>query len=198
MVQQWDDKRKNMLWELSQDLKETIFYKSYFNLLNDKRLKGICRKNGYKIVFFPHPLIGKFFHRTIFKHYQIAKRKTSYNEWFGKGALLITDYSSVAFDFLYLKKPVIYYQFDKDDFFKNHTYKPGYFNYDDELFGKVATEQQQLIDIIENYIKNDCTLLDEHVSNIEDLFHRTDNHCEKLYEKLLSIYRVEERRNGKS
>ncbi len=186
MSQQWDAEKKNMLWNLNGDLKETNFYKRYFGLLNDKRLKKICRKYGYKIVFFPHPLFGKYFHRTLFKHYQIANRKVSYNKWFEQGALLITDYSSVAFDFLYLKKPVIYYQFDKEEFFKNHTYKPGYFNYDDELFGRVVTEQRELIDIIEDYIKNDCALQKEHVSNIEDLFLRKNNHCTTLYKKLLS------------
>ncbi|MDT9414117.1 CDP-glycerol glycerophosphotransferase family protein [Escherichia coli] len=31
--------------------------------------------------------------------------------------LLITDYSSVAFDIAYMKKPIIYFQFDSDTFF---------------------------------------------------------------------------------
>ena len=30
--------------------------------------------------------------------------------------LMITDYSSVAFDFSFLNKPVIYYQFDRNEF----------------------------------------------------------------------------------
>ncbi|BEJ86313.1 hypothetical protein B10525_14460 [Campylobacter jejuni] len=34
---------------------------------------------------------------------------------------MITDYSSVAFEMAVLKKPVIYYQFDKDEFFAKHT-----------------------------------------------------------------------------
>ena len=29
---------------------------------------------------------------------------------------MITDYSSVAFDFSFLNKPVIYYQFDRNEF----------------------------------------------------------------------------------
>ena len=37
-----------------------------------------------------------------------------------KCEILITDYSSVYFDVLYLKKPVLFYQWDFSDFTKKH------------------------------------------------------------------------------
>ncbi|MEX6101942.1 CDP-glycerol glycerophosphotransferase family protein [Mammaliicoccus sciuri] len=37
-----------------------------------------------------------------------------FNYLFKESKLMITDYSSVAFDFSFLEKPVIYYQFDRD------------------------------------------------------------------------------------
>ena len=186
MAQQWDEDDKNMHWDLDRDIKETDFYKSYRSLLDSKRLKKLCLRYGYRIVFLPHPLVRKYFQNKGIIHFLISMRGSPYRKWFKKGALLITDYSSVAFDFLYLKKPVIYYQFDRESFFANHTYKPGYFSYDDELFGKVAKEEKDLIDIIEEYMKNDCVIREEHASNIEDLFIRSNNHCEKLFEKILS------------
>ncbi len=192
MTQQWDSTSQNMRWEPSEDIKDTTFYKKYNSLLDNKRLKRLCIKYGYKIVFFPHPLIRKFFNDNkkghLFKHYLIPKRDISYRKWFGKGAILITDYSSVAFDFLYLKKPVIYYQFDRAEFFENHTYKKGYFDYEKELYGNVAAGEDDLIDCIEEYLKSRCALRKEHASNIEELFERTDNHCEKLLNKILSYY----------
>lgn len=197
MVQQWDANEQNMRWELSEDIHETAFYKRYFSLLNNNRLRKLCLKYGYKIVFIPHPLVRKYFlseqKKFLIKHYFIPKRDISYQKWFGRGAVLITDYSSVAFDFLYLKKPVIYYQFDKAEFFENHTYKKGYFDYEKELYGNVAVEEDELIDCIEEYLKNKCALQQEHTSNIDALFERTDNHCENLLNKLLSIYRLNKR-----
>ena len=36
-----------------------------------------------------------------------------------KSKVLVTDYSSVAWDFYYMKKPVCFYHFDQDKFFRN-------------------------------------------------------------------------------
>ena len=35
-----------------------------------------------------------------------------YSDMLTKASLMVTDYSSLSFDFAYLKKPVIYAQFD--------------------------------------------------------------------------------------
>ena len=42
----------------------------------------------------------------------------SYKDIFAQTDLMITDYSSVAFDFAYLRKPIVYSQFDRDSFFQ--------------------------------------------------------------------------------
>ena len=61
-----------------------------------------------------------------------------YQELFKKGALLITDYSSVAFDFAYLKKPVLYYQSTNDYHFN---LDESYFDYETMGFGEVCRSE---------------------------------------------------------
>lgn len=52
---------------------------------------------------------------------------------------MITDYSSVAFDFAYMKKSLVYAQFDREAFFEGQTYDEGYFNYEtDGLSGMLC------------------------------------------------------------
>ena len=46
--------------------------------------------------------------------------KIKYFELFNECSIFITDYSSIHFDVAFLKKPIIYYQFDKEYFFKKH------------------------------------------------------------------------------
>ena len=53
--------------------------------------------------------------------------KESYQELFNNSSLLITDYSSVFFDFSYLKKPVIYYRGEDE-----YHYEKGYFDFEME------------------------------------------------------------------
>ena len=44
-----------------------------------------------------------------------------------ESAYLITDYSSISFDFAYMKKPLCYFQFDYAEFREKH-YPEGYFS----------------------------------------------------------------------
>ena len=56
---------------------------------------------------------------------------------------LITDYSSVFFDFSYLKKPVIYYRGEDE-----YHYEQGYFDFETMGFGDIITSEEVLIDKI--------------------------------------------------
>jgi CDP-glycerol glycerophosphotransferase (TagB/SpsB family) len=67
---------------------------------------------------------------------------------FAKAGLLITDYSSVAWDMLYIEKPVIFYQFDPDRFAQA---RGGYLE-PEALPGPLAREVPALIPLIETYL----------------------------------------------
>src|SRR5262249_23494016 len=55
-----------------------------------------------------------------------------------QSALLVTDYSSVGWDFAFLHKPVVYYQFDR------HRLAPPHIDPDDELPGAAPTTRAAL------------------------------------------------------
>ena len=60
----------------------------------------------------------------LYKNLSGLRETESIQNLFGRCAVLITDYSSVAFDMAYLNKALIYYQFDKEAFFSGtHTYQ---------------------------------------------------------------------------
>ena len=61
-------------------------------------------------------------------HVNIMQAKDTDLQKLIKGSdLLITDMSSIAFDFAYMRKSTIYFQFDKKIFEKNH-YEPEILN----------------------------------------------------------------------
>lgn len=185
MEQVWDKNTSNMVWKVKDNIRDSDFYKEYYALLNDWKFILMCKLRRYKILFCPHPLMKDYFTNSINKNVKVVDNRTSYRELFSKGALLITDYSSVAFDFLYLKKPVIYYQFDKESFFKSHTYRPGYFRYEDEVYGDVVTDVESLRSLVKKYMKSKCKLAPQHAKKIEMLFKRDNTHCQVLYKKLM-------------
>jgi CDP-glycerol glycerophosphotransferase (TagB/SpsB family) len=62
--------------------------------------------------------------------------------------LLVTDYSSVAFDAAQIRLPVVYFQFDKRVFEESHSYTSGYFSYEEDGFGPVASSISEAIDSV--------------------------------------------------
>lgn len=108
---------------------------------------------------------------------------------FARNKLLITDFSSVAFDFAYLRKPVIYCQFDADNFFNGgHDYKRGYFDYERDGFGEVEYDLESTVDRIIEYMENDCKLKDKYRERIDKFFAFNDqNNCQRVYEEIIKL-----------
>ena len=90
-----------------------------------------------------------------------------------ESALLITDYSSVFMDFSYMKKPVIFYQFDYDKF-REAQYAEGYYDYKDG-FGPVFENITDLVESIKEYYREDFTMKTEYLSKVEEFFPLYDN-----------------------
>lgn len=65
---------------------------------------------------------------------------------------LITDYSSIYFDYLFLNNPVIFYAFDREQY---ENERGMYFDYDDVTPGPIATNQSELVDILFNVAESD-------------------------------------------
>lgn len=94
--------------------------------------------------------------------------------------VLITDYSSVFFDFAFLKKPIIYYH-------KGHDYHfdEGYFKYDKMGFGDVIESEESLIDKIIEYMDNDCKMEEKYKNRVTEFFKFNDqNNCKRVYDWL--------------
>ena len=122
--------------------------------------------------------------QEVYKNHQIA----DYNKEFCEGAVLITDYSSVAFDFAYLGKPVIYSQFDKETFYQGHLYNEGYFKYERDGFGPVITELDEIVDEIVDLIKNDCKNKEEYLKRREEFYFFNDkNNCERIHKAIKEL-----------
>ena len=160
------------------DIMNSDYLKNLNSFLNNEKLKNAISDMGYTLVFRPHPELWKFL--ELFNLEDVRLSEEPYQEMFKTASLMITDYSSVAFDFAYLKKPVIYYQDGE------YHYGEGYYDYETMGFGKVTFDEDELVDIIIEYMKNDCVMEDEYKSRVDSFFKYNDrNNCKRTYEWLL-------------
>lgn len=175
--------------DIIEGFENSDYFKFYNGLIHNERLINKALEKGYKLCFYPHSMLKKadgLFH--ISSSVFIPSSLYSYTEMFKKGALLVTDYSSVQFDFAYLKKPIIYCHFDKNEFFSSHTYKKGYFDYERDGFGNICYTVEDTVDMICSYIDNSCTLEEKYKNRIEKTFKYTDkSNCERILKEIINL-----------
>ena len=160
----------------------TQFYLKYQSVLNNNKLLDYIEQKGYKVVFYLHramqEYVDAFFSRS--ENVEIVKRFDKDIQMLLKeGALLITDYSSVSMDFAYMKKPIVYFQFDEARFRKEHG-SEGYFSYRKNGFGPVIVDEKEICDSIIRICESECVMQKEYSENADNFYSIHDNcNCEK-------------------
>ena len=181
--------------ELKTNYLYSNYYKTYNSLLNNKKLSILLKENGYKLVFFSHPTLKEYSCLFENKHNYLIDPDIPYKEVLAKGSLLITDYSSIMFDFAYLQKPIIYYQFDKKEFYKKHRVcKKGYFIYEKDGFGEVFKTEKKLIEKIESYLKNNCINEAKYINKSNRFFkYKDQGNCKRIYENIAKMEKTKQK-----
>lgn len=171
------------------NFKNSDYFKFFNNLINDKELLQTLKKHKYKCKFVLHS--GHSANIDDFetnKYVEIMDGSINYSKLFSKASLLVTDYSSVSFDFAYLKKPVIYTQFDEEKFYANQIYTKGYYQYDKDGFGPVFNEYGSTVKTIIKYIENDCEIEKKYLKRIEKFYKYNDkDNCKRVFEEIKKL-----------
>lgn len=176
------------VWGICDDFEQSNFYKFYNGLINNEKLISAAKEYGYSIDFFPHPNLQHHINRFE-KNDEVTfvSSNTAYKDIYARSALLLTDYSSAAFDFSYLRKPILYTHFDKEEFYGGgHICNNGYFDYERDGFGEVEYDLESTVNRIIEYMENGCVLKPKYRERIDNFFAFTDkNNCERVYEKII-------------
>ena len=179
---------EDMTHLLVPDFKESDYYCFYHELLHNRELKEAAERKGYHIAFFPHPYLQPY--ADLFadgEDVTILGLGTDYREVYEESALFVTDYSSAITDAVYLERPVIYAQFDREQVFSGaHTFKEGYFDYERDGFGEVETTLEGVIQRMIEYIENDCRMKEQYRKRADRFFaFRDQKNCQRLYDKIM-------------
>ncbi|HJA12094.1 MAG TPA: CDP-glycerol glycerophosphotransferase family protein [Candidatus Mediterraneibacter merdipullorum] len=165
----------------------TAFYRAYQSLLSSPRLREILEQYGYRLEFFPHhemlPYLDCF--RTDARQVRLSGKGEEVQQALIGADILITDYSSVYFDFGYMGKPVIYYQFDREAYRAGH-YQEGYFSYERDGFGPVVETEEELLSELEKALARGCILEPVYEERAERFFERRDRkNCERNFDAIM-------------
>lgn len=185
----WLGREKNFLGQ-EENFLNTLYYRSWTNILNNKKLIEYIEKNNIIVKFYPHAGMNRFiesFKSTSKNIIVLDNSKEDIQKLLKESALMVTDYSSICNDFAFMKKPIIFYQFDREEFFTKHT-NPGYFDFKNDGFGDVIENLNDVTDKIIYYIENDYKVEDKYLDKMESFFKLHDNkNCERIFNEICKI-----------
>lgn len=170
------------------DFCNTEYFKHWNSLLNNDRFIEMLKKYNKKALFYPHrnmrPFLDKFSsgdERIVI----VDWTKLDIQDALKSSGYMITDFSSVFFDFAYMQKPILFYQFDEVKF-RQRQYKEGYFNYHTTPLGKWSDTENDLLKNIEDTISKEYAFLSEEKS--KKIFAYLDmNNCKRVYQMIKEI-----------
>ena len=165
------------------------FYKNWKGLMENNLFLQKSKHNGIDICFYLHHSFKQYSHLINFgpdiKFINFGEMDVQ--QILKESLLLITDFSSVFFDFAYMNKPIIFFQFDENTFYDKH-YAKGYFDYRRDGFGDVCLS---IDDVVHSYIKivdNKFINDSKYSKRASDFFvYRDDKNCERIYESILRL-----------
>jgi CDP-glycerol glycerophosphotransferase (TagB/SpsB family)/glycosyltransferase involved in cell wall biosynthesis len=177
------------------------YKEAWESIVGDFRLAERAKQLGYEIIFFPHANMQMYLDefQVADNVRSVGHRDCLIQDLFSHCALLITDFSSVAFEIALLKRPVLYFQFDKDEYFPEQPYDEGYFDYERDGFGEVCRDHDTIATLICQYMADGCNMKSIYSARADEFFeHRDGENCRRTYEAILERSRPFEPAKGPS
>jgi len=176
----------------NRDFFESEFLRRWMDLLESPELKKMAEEHECRIVFMPHPNLEDYLPElTLPDHVEVCSySEINVQDVIAQSAVVVTDYSSIAFDAAIVRRPVVYYQFDRDRVFGgDHLTKPGYFSYDRAGFGPVALEHDQVLEALSTTLANGKEPAPEYMRRIERTFVAPGHSCSRVTEMIEDLDR---------
>ena len=166
--------------ELDPSLLETDFIRSWIEYLTDARLAAACSEHGLGLGFLPHPNLQPLLPLMDLPRHilPLTYEGQDPQELFARARVLVTDFSSVAFNAAYLERPVVYYQFDSESVLEGeHVGRRGYFDYTRHGFGPVAATRDQAVEATLRVLAHGALPMPEYQARIDASFPERDGLC---------------------
>ena len=159
--------------ETNPEFFESDFHREWLGFLRSEDLAACARRHDADIVFMPHPNLRPYLAAMDLPP-QVKVKTYDRNDVqavLASAAVVVTDYSSLAFDAAFIRRPVVYFQFDKAAVFGGaHTTQPGYFSYERDGFGPVCTELNGLLESVDAALEPAGDALEEYRRRMERTF----------------------------
>lgn len=161
------------------------YFQTWSKFLHSPELAEMVRSRGLEVVFCLHPNMQRF--REYFEDAPariVAQGEVDVQYLMKQSAAMVTDYSSVGFDFSFLGRPVFYLQFDRGRFLgKNGSH----LDLDRELPGEISSTVPGLLARLEVALDRGLIMTEEARRRAKNfLIARDQNNCARVFQAIQS------------
>lgn len=151
--------------------RESKEYINNFKNIDYNKIDEYCISRGIKFTIKLHPEERNILDfKSRFENIILMDKKEDIYEHLQNYSILITDYSSIYFDYLLLDKPIIFFPFDKEDYFLNQ--RGIVYDYDDITPGPHVYTTESLINKIDDVLINKRDDYKEERIRVRNLFYK--------------------------
>lgn len=147
-------------WILDTDRFESSdFYREWLGLISSEDFRAAVKAGGWRVRMILHPNFRQFAPIFEAQGVDVVKQgEQTVQELLRESAILLTDYSSVAFDFALQRRPVVYFQFDRRRFLGR---AGSHLDLDEALPGTIAFDESEVVAALTNAANPGGTVADE-------------------------------------
>ncbi|MDN5769127.1 MAG: CDP-glycerol glycerophosphotransferase family protein, partial [Humibacillus sp.] len=163
----------------------STYLQEWKGLLTDPRLIELVTSSGAELVLCLHPNMQQYTSHFAAGGVRVINQgDVDVQSLIKQSAVMVTDYSSVGFDFSFLGKSVIYFQFDRNRFLGR---LGSHLDLDNELPGPIGFSRDASINLIGAALARGGAADPEHLRRADRFIdHRDTQNCERIFQAVVS------------
>lgn len=162
------------------NFEDSLYKKNLLNLLNNKELNDYLKERNIKMYFAPHHSMQGNLNFGLENILCVDSCEVS--KYIRQCNALVTDLSSIVFDFMFQDKPVLCYVLDKEDCNLSDLdrFDVDSFDYKKNIMPNVLFDEKSVVEKLKYYIDNDFVLEPEVKKQYNKFFYIKDDIRAKL------------------
>ena len=182
---------REWLFDLSEEeFMQSAYFQNTYGIITDKGIRDLISNNGMHMQIVLHPFMKKFT-----KYFSglanpgsgiefTDSKYSSIEQAIEENDMLLTDITSVSWDFLYLNKPIIFNMFDREEYIAK---RGTYLDLVTDLYGYKADSIEEVYDFLNKIVEDGITTNDWYPEAPKFIDYFDQNNCKRLTEQVLGL-----------
>lgn len=175
---------RNWLEEVSdKEFVESDYYRAIISVIKSEKIQHALKRKNLEMIFYVHPKFNQFIELLVNQDGYIKVSNledNKLNKVLGESIAVITDYSSIAWEALYQNIPVLFYQFDLEEYMLQ---QGSYIDFNKVNFGRRISQETEISQAIIKFEQNNYSEIssnyfsDVDMRNSERILNAIDEYC---------------------